>query len=337
MPGGYRGTVDDRGGTRPHGTNCGVPTKGVASGLLLTLSSAIALVGVVAVFLAQPAGQRIDETALRGARIGQSRVLDSALSLLHLVSGVGLVLATVGIAVLACLRRRVDLAIGSTAVVGGSNITTQLLKHVVVERPNLGIETYTVNSLPSGHTTVAVSLAVALLLVAPPRLRGMSAVGGAVAATVMGVAALAAGWHRPSDVVAATFVVGVWAGAVCAVLALTQRARLAPTVRANPAVTTLAAIGPALLAVAALALWRTSRLDSIPTDRSDLLIAYAGGAAGIGGIVSLLLALVIVVAGPVLAAGGRVVTASDSSVRANGAGVYAAGTSTRTQATRPGA
>lgn len=329
--------MDGRGAGRPEGVARGRRAGVATSGLLLSLASAVALFGVIAVFLAQPAGQRIDETALRGARIGQSRVLDSALSLLHLVSGVGLVLATVGIAVLACLRRRVDLALGATVIVGGSNVTTQLLKHVVVERPNLGIETYTVNSLPSGHTTVAVSLAVASVLVAPPRLRGMSAVGGAVAATVMGVVALAAGWHRPSDVVAATFVVGIWAGVVCSVLTLTRRARLEPKMRANPAVTTLAAIGPGLLAVAALALWRTSRLDSIPTDRSDLLIAYAGGAAGIGGTVSLLLALVVVVAGWVLATAGRVVTASDSSVRANGAGVYAAGTSTRTQATRPGA
>lgn len=305
----------------------------------------VALVVVISVFLSQPAGQRIDETALRGARIGQSHLLEGALSLLHLVSGVGLVVATVGIAALACIRRRVDVALGAVVIVAGANLTTQTLKHLVVERPNLGIETYTVNSLPSGHTTVAVSLAVALVLVAPSRLRGTFAVLGVVAATVMGVATLAAGWHRPSDVVAAAFVVGIWAGAVGAALPLVRRGPYEPVRVGAPALAVLAAIGLVSLSLAGAALWRTSRLASIPADRSDLFVAYAGGAAGIAGTVSILLAAVLVVAGPLLVNGsrlaagtpvsGRPATASDSSVSANGAGVYAAGTSTRTQATRP--
>jgi len=331
-------------------------------GPLLTVVSFVALAVVVTVFVDSPAGQRIDETALTGARIGQSRILESALSVLHLVSELGLAAVTIGIAVVAMSQRRVAVAAAAVAVVGGANLTTQILKQLV-ERPDLGIDTHTVNSLPSGHTTVAVSLAAALVLVAPARLRGLCSVVGVGGATLMGVAALAAGWHRPSDVVAAALVVGAWAGLVATVLVGTARPRTAQPLRgrAEPdsrapgddrlSIAVLTSVGLALVSAAAVALWRTSLLSAIPTDRSDLFVAYVGGVAGIGAAVSLVLAAVSVVAGMSAGAisspdvppatgssvsGTLAATRSDNSVRAIGPGAYADGTSTRTQATRPG-
>src|SRR5207245_1071112 len=101
-------------------------------------------------------------------------------------------------------------AVGAVLLIVGANLTTQLLKSVLV-RPVLGIDPERAaagNSLPSGHTTIAASVAVAVLLVVPAAVRGVSAVVGAVLTAAAGVATLSAGWHRSSDAVAALLVVG---------------------------------------------------------------------------------------------------------------------------------
>ena len=58
------------------------------------------------------------------------------------------------------------MALGAGVVVLGANVTTQWLK-ATLGRP--GIDE--VGTYPSGHVTVAMSLAMALVLVAPPGLR----------------------------------------------------------------------------------------------------------------------------------------------------------------------
>lgn len=285
-------------------------------GLLLAAGSAVSLALVSTVFLTWPAGQRIDETALTGAVIGRGHIREGALSLLQLVSVVGLALATVAIVVLACLRRRLDLAVGAVVIVAGSNVTTQVLKYAVLDRPDVGVETRLVNSLPSGHTTVAVSLAVALVLVTAAGVRALAALIGTAVATAMGVATLALGWHRPSDAVAAVFVVGVWAGLVAAAGGLRRRREPSAPLGTAVSVGLLVTCGAALLAAAGLALWWTSRLPAIPTDRLDLFVAYAGGAAGIGGTTALLLAATVVLVRAPGADSSMPATTSDSSVSA---------------------
>ncbi|MEJ1619730.1 phosphatase PAP2 family protein, partial [Escherichia coli] len=87
------------------------------------------------------------------------------------------------------------------------------------ERPDLGLDTLTLNSLPSGHTTAAGAAAVALLIAVPREWRPVFGVAGAVFTTVVAASTLISYWHRPSDVVAALAVVGAWA---CAAAALTD-------------------------------------------------------------------------------------------------------------------
>ena len=311
----------------------------VARGFTVAVACTVGFYAVATVFLSRASGQRVDETALQGARLGRSHLIDEALAVLGLVSVAGLALATAVIAVLAFTRRRVDLAIGAVLLVVGANVTTQFVKYRVLERPDLGIDTRAFNSLPSGHTTVAASLAVALVLVVPVRLRAVTGLLGAAATTIIGVLTLAAGWHRPSDVVAALLVVGAWGGIVAVGTALAapdaDRTRWSGLDMATGAVLTLG--GAALLAAAAVALSRTAALDGIGTDRSDLFVAYAGGAAGIASTAALLFAAALVLAADSAGTGARSMTRSDSSVSANVPGVYADGTSTRTHATRPGA
>jgi hypothetical protein len=103
---------------------------------------------------------------------------------------------------LALMRRRLDLALGAAVVIGGANLTTQILKHDLFPRIDLGQGP---SSLPSGHTTVALSTV---------------AIGVSAVATLVGVATVLGRWHRPSDVIAATFVCVGWAavGLLTAVL-----------------------------------------------------------------------------------------------------------------------
>ena len=109
---------------------------------------------------------------------------------------------------LAVMRRRFDLALGAVVIIGGADLTTQILKNDLFRRVDVGQGS---NSLPSGHTTVALSIALAAVVVAPSAWRSMVAIGVSATAALVGVALVLGRWHRPSDVIAATFVCVVWA------------------------------------------------------------------------------------------------------------------------------
>ncbi len=53
---------------------------------------------------------------------------------------------------------------------------------------------------PSGHATSAMSIALAAVLVAPPRLRVAVACGAAAYVIAVSTSLLVIGWHLPSDV-----------------------------------------------------------------------------------------------------------------------------------------
>lgn len=167
-------------------------------------------------FVGTVAGQRVDELAFGGAAYGQGRLWRVAEPVLDVVS-VAFVVAGVGVAMLVALvRRRWVLALQVAVLVGGANVTTQVLKHGVLDRPELLPGWTGPNTLPSGHTTVAASVSVALLLVTPRAWRPVVAILGAAYTAATGVSTLVGQWHRPSDVVAALLVVLAWGAAVCA-------------------------------------------------------------------------------------------------------------------------
>ena len=126
---------------------------------------------------------------------------------------------------LALVRRRLDLALGAVVVIGGAYLTTQILKYDLFAR--LGSD-HGPNSLPSGHTTVALSIALAALIVALPAWRSIVAIGVSATAALVGVALVLGRWHRPSDVIAATFVCLVWAAVGMLIAALVSHRPPAP-------------------------------------------------------------------------------------------------------------
>lgn len=268
--------------------------------MLLTALQVLAFIALWRFAVHTEHGQLLDTIALAGNTIGQDRVAGLVGNVLNAMTVVSLVAATAFVGFIALARRRVALAVIATLLVAGANATVQALKYVIT-RPDLGVDPERAaagNSLPSGHTAVAASVAAALVLVLPPKARVWGALVGTAYTALAGVATLSAGWHRPSDAVASLLVVGAWSSVAGLLLLRTQRedAQAEPREAHRVARIVLLLIGVALLGVAALAIHWTNGVLSTPVDqlgRNRLLVAYAGSAAGITGAASLMMALVL--------------------------------------------
>ncbi|RLV57293.1 phosphatase PAP2 family protein [Aeromicrobium phragmitis] len=182
--------------------------NGVAA--IVAVLAILGLGALVATALASSTGQLVDDAAMNAVTANNTTEL-TLLSGLGRVSLGAILAVAVGCVAIAVVRRRFALAVGAVAIIGASNVTTQLLKDVL-DRPNLGLGVH--NSLPSGHTTVVVSAVAALLLVLPAVIRPLMAVIGSAAIGLTGLSTIVAGWHRPADVLAALLVVLAWTGAV---------------------------------------------------------------------------------------------------------------------------
>jgi membrane-associated phospholipid phosphatase len=217
---------------------------------MLGLAGVLGLAATAYVALRTSRGLRLDSEAM-------DAVSSPELALYRLHEGLALVsLGSVGLSMLVCvmlalLRRRFDLAVAAVVLIGGANVTTQILKYELFTRPDLSQGP---NSLPSGHTTVALSIALAAVIVAPSAWRPTVAIGVSATAALVGVATVLGRWHRPSDVIAATFVCVAWAalailGAIWAATLVRPRPR-APARKASVqlgAVIGAAAIGGLLV------------------------------------------------------------------------------------------
>ncbi|MCG7286166.1 phosphatase PAP2 family protein [Cellulomonas sp. ACRRI] len=270
----------------------------VAAALLVALIAAVGVGVTWRVFVGTAQGQAVDQASLDGAHIGQNRLWEVAEPVLDVVSVGFIAAAVVACAVIAFARRRWGLALVAAGVLAGANVTTRVLKYWVLDRPDLGYGP-DFNTLPSGHTTAAASVAVAVLLVVPPRTRPWVAVLGGAYAGATGVSTLVGQWHRPSDVVAGLLVVLAWGALACAVLALgvdTAGDRRPPTAALRtvgrgagtgrgPGTTValwlLAAVTVLAGAAAAVALRRTWSSDDPVGSTAALLTSYGGGALGI--------------------------------------------------------
>lgn len=157
-------------------------------------------------------GQWIDEAALRGgeAFLAADKTRGPALAFLDHMPAASALLAA-GFILFALVRRHdVVRPIVAGALLLGAAGSTQLLKHVVLERPDLNISEASMNSFPSGHTTFAAAAMATIFIVTPVAHRPLLALLGWGYAAVAGASTLVLGWHRPSDVIAAYLVVAWW-------------------------------------------------------------------------------------------------------------------------------
>ncbi|MGI8461950.1 MAG: phosphatase PAP2 family protein, partial [Solirubrobacterales bacterium] len=152
-----------------------------------------------------------------------TRGVELAQDLLTTISVATLLLAIAVLVVQALARGRVSLSLVAAAVIIGSVISTEVLKDLILARPEFVSSPLDGNSFPSGHTTVSFSVGVAATLVVPESLRNRVALLAVIYGGAIGVSTLAAGWHRPSDALGAYLITIAWAAAVVAVAGRLER------------------------------------------------------------------------------------------------------------------
>jgi membrane-associated phospholipid phosphatase len=254
---------------------------------MLALGCMLATAVVWAIAFQAPIGARADATVLDDfARLRYAGAWPLADFAAGLVNPLPFAAMTLALTLIALARRRRRQAIVVPVVALGATLTTELLKPLAtVPRPATtprfapGIDGW-----PSGHMTAAMSVALCLVLIAPPRLRPSAAVLGGTFAAIQGYGVLVLGWHYPSDVVAACAIAAGWLALSVAVLGALRDEPSSGRLGAGPVVWPAAVA--ALLAGAfgaAAVLTRPDRLAYYVRDDTTLVAAaIALGVAALG-------------------------------------------------------
>ena len=174
------------------------------------VAAAVAAIVITIFSLYSEVGQGLDTLMMESvmARATLVERVDSVVT--GVVSPAAMVVVGVAVTLVALARRRPTLAGRAIAVVIIANLLTQVLK-ALLHRPDLGVTTVLANSLPSGHVTVAASVSLALVMVAPAWMRAPAAWLGWIWTALMGVTVVAQAWHRPADVLVALLITGACA------------------------------------------------------------------------------------------------------------------------------
>jgi membrane-associated phospholipid phosphatase len=169
--------------------------------------SVLVFTAVYVVFVRTGTGQRLDQVAIN--HVTQNEATREAVgTVLDAITRGLIVVVSAACVVIAAMRKRMALAVGALVEVAGANLTTEALKKVVLSRPDFGYGA--TNTFPSGHTTVIMSLVLAVLLVAPRPTRWLVELAGSVAVAVIGVGTVVTSWHYPSDVIGGLLVPLIW-------------------------------------------------------------------------------------------------------------------------------
>lgn len=156
-------------------------------------------------------GQTLDQLVLDQAILSFPAAKLFAWPVTRSISLLGIAVIT-GVALLiAVAKRRFALGLRIIFLVVGANLTTQVIKNFLLDRPYVGVGFELPNSLPSGHVTVAVCAAIALTVVSGQKIRVPVAIVGTGFAGAVSISVVLLGWHRPSDVVAGVLVTFWWA------------------------------------------------------------------------------------------------------------------------------
>ncbi|WP_282692370.1 phosphatase PAP2 family protein [Streptomyces sp. CC208A] len=213
-----------------------------------------------------------------------------------------LVLACLLLVGLGLLRKRYALTGAAAGTVAVSFAATGLLQRYAPRpRSTDAVGALLPSGFPSATATLAFGVAFALVLVVPRRSRGLAVGAATLWAVVLGAYSVAAGDHRPGDVISAALLA---LAVQCGLIALLARrgkvrpgARHGALLRGLPATLPLALLAAGGLAAGFLLLGDTLGLpETAPYDPEELRLAHRCGqalAAGTGAACGLvLLALV---------------------------------------------
>lgn len=161
--------------------------------------------------LATVPGQNLDSLTRFAVSRGKRYLFGADTAALDTIS-MGALVALTGVVILvAVIRKRGELGLRVLVLVIGANLTTQILKHWLLHRPDLGVDYAGLpNSLPSGHTTVAMTAAIGIVLVTPPKWRSPAVFIGWLTASFVGISVMLNQWHRLSDVLTAILIAAAW-------------------------------------------------------------------------------------------------------------------------------
>jgi membrane-associated phospholipid phosphatase len=150
---------------------------------------------------------RWDATALDGLRsLSENHrwIWVSNDAIIHTVDAFGFATILTAICAVGLYLRRYRQVAAAVVLVIAANLISQVIK-AMASHPRfhgvLGDNQLTAAGFPSGHTTAAMSLALASVLVAPSRWRRLVAIGGGAFALSVSIALTIQGWHYPSDVI----------------------------------------------------------------------------------------------------------------------------------------
>jgi membrane-associated phospholipid phosphatase len=184
------------------------------------------------------------------------------------------ILAAVPVCI-ALLRGRVRVAVMLVVLLIGANETTEVLKPLLSgDRDPVPGVFLTHATWPSGHATAAMSLALAMVIAVPARMRPVVAAVMAAFALAVVYSFLELGWHYPSDVLGGFEVATTWA--LLAVGGLwTYEARRSPAA-ARPSVPRFS-LGEALAPPLVLVLCGLALAAVLTLARPNAVIGYARG------------------------------------------------------------
>ncbi|MEA2315235.1 MAG: hypothetical protein QOI03_1927 [Solirubrobacteraceae bacterium] len=189
-------------------------------GVATLCALALALVWALAEFV--PGARVRDGVALHDfTALSRPAVDGVARTLVHALNPLPLALWGAALICIALARRSPRTALAVAGVIGFAQITAEALKPLL-SRPRAYVGP---DSWPSGHSTAALALAAAVVLVAPRRLQPVAAAAGVAFAAAVGCALLILGLHMPSDVLGGYLVAALWSALVVAALRVAERRR----------------------------------------------------------------------------------------------------------------
>lgn len=223
----------------------------------LAVTGAIGVVLLYLAFVRLPIGQRWDDRALLGGQLATLEARQALTAALHGIRISTIVLMIGLIVLIGIVRKRVSATIITVVAIGGAIVSAEVLKRVLPRRDlapelNAYVDNGNIDTYPSGHSTIAMAFALGLLIVTSPRYRTAVATIGMLWAAAIPMAALAAGWHRPSDVLGGMALALMWLSAAGAIVVMRH-----PDSASSVSPRHLAAIAGVILAACtvALGLW----------------------------------------------------------------------------------
>jgi membrane-associated phospholipid phosphatase len=263
--------------------------------LLALATACVAGFALVAVCAHSVADARwLDRVGLEGfIAMGTPTLYDLTRSAVQLGDPAEVGLIGLALAALAVARGRPRVAALILTLLAVTSVSSQLLKELlahprlqpIIEGGHVGA-----SSLPSGHSTAAMALALAAVFAAPRRARPAAALIGAAVALAVGFSVVSLGWHFPSDVLAGYLLATGWALVLAAGLRELDRRRPARRSVGQPAALaervsaegiTAGAAAIALVALGAGALFLVTHIHAVADFGRDhtVSVAIAAGMA----------------------------------------------------------